>query len=116
MAIAAASISSPERAARVTSAPACASAAANARPMPLPAPVTSARRPSNRNEGVLGKSMSLGPAQRFNRSEEHTPELQSLLRISYAVFCLKKKNKQTTHNNSYIKAPINNTTTDNQTI
>src|SRR3546814_4368564 len=30
------------------------------------------------------------------RSEEHTSELQSLMRISYAVFCLKKKNK--THN------------------
>src|SRR3546814_5455764 len=34
------------------------------------------------------------------RSEEHTSELQSLMRISYAVFCLKKKNhnKQKTHN------------------
>src|SRR3546814_2165109 len=31
------------------------------------------------------------------RSEEHTSELQSLMRISYAVFCLKKK-KQQTHN------------------
>src|SRR3546814_10217431 len=32
------------------------------------------------------------------RSEEHTSELQSLMRISYAVFCLKKKNKTaTTH-------------------
>src|SRR3546814_9038868 len=29
---------------------------------------------------------------RLNRSEEHTSELQSLMRISYAVFCLKKKN------------------------
>src|SRR3546814_8065740 len=29
---------------------------------------------------------------RFCRSEEHTSELQSLMRISYAVFCLKKKN------------------------
>src|SRR3546814_10002753 len=29
------------------------------------------------------------------RSEEHTSELQSLMRISYAVFCLKKKNQQT---------------------
>src|SRR3546814_4706141 len=29
------------------------------------------------------------------RSEEHTSELQSLMRISYAVFCLKKKNHQT---------------------
>src|SRR3546814_8097122 len=35
---------------------------------------------------------------RMARSEEHTSELQSLMRISYAVFCLKKKNTQT-HNN-----------------
>src|SRR3546814_9678707 len=37
-------------------------------------------------------------AGRWRRSEEHTSELQSLMRISYAVFCLKKKNntKQTT--------------------
>src|SRR3546814_10218917 len=35
------------------------------------------------------------------RSEEHTSELQSLMRISYAVFCLKKKNNEvyTYHNN-----------------
>src|SRR3546814_5418852 len=31
------------------------------------------------------------------RSEEHTSELQSLMRISYAVFCLKKKTKQSQH-------------------
>src|SRR3546814_9535564 len=31
----------------------------------------------------------------ISRSEEHTSELQSLMRISYAVFCLKKKNKKT---------------------
>src|SRR3546814_5785093 len=31
------------------------------------------------------------------RSEEHTSELQSLMRISYAVFCLKKKNSVTQH-------------------
>src|SRR3546814_2300525 len=30
----------------------------------------------------------------IGRSEEHTSELQSLMRISYAVFCLTKKNKQ----------------------
>src|SRR3546814_8633593 len=35
-----------------------------------------------------------GPAPR-TRSEEHTSELQSLMRISYAVFCLKKKIKKT---------------------
>src|SRR3546814_1724568 len=33
-------------------------------------------------------------ATQLERSEEHTYELQSLMRISYAVFCLKKKNKQ----------------------
>src|SRR3546814_1158825 len=32
--------------------------------------------------------------RRWRRSEEHTSELQSLMRISYAVFCLKKKKKQ----------------------
>src|SRR3546814_9148214 len=32
------------------------------------------------------------------RSEEHTSELQSLMRISYAVLCLKKKNKKEKHN------------------
>src|SRR3546814_4514810 len=36
-------------------------------------------------------SAEAGLLQRGNRSEEHTSELQSLMRISYAVFCLKKK-------------------------
>src|SRR3546814_2872740 len=35
-----------------------------------------------------------------SRSEEHTSELQSLMRISYAVFCLKKKNKKNTKTES----------------
>src|SRR3546814_6803244 len=34
----------------------------------------------------------IGQEQKYGRSEEHTSELQSLMRISYAVFCLKKKN------------------------
>src|SRR3546814_6988148 len=38
--------------------------------------------------------------KRARRSEEHTSELQSLMRISYAVFCLKKKKPQITHQNS----------------
>src|SRR3546814_9496591 len=37
--------------------------------------------------GITG----IGQTQRQRRSEEHTSELQSLMRISYAVFCLKKK-------------------------
>src|SRR3546814_2771103 len=36
------------------------------------------------------------------RSEEHTSELQSLMRISYAVFCLKKHNHKTNRTNSHI--------------
>src|SRR3546814_4802684 len=42
------------------------------------------------------------------RSEEHTSELQSLMRISYAVFCLKKKKKKKSITTVYY--PINNTT------
>src|SRR3546814_3125283 len=49
------------------------------------------------HEGGLEPERLLQPAERrlgvlvANRSEEHTSELQSLMRISYAVFCLKKK-------------------------
>src|SRR3546814_8066640 len=42
-----------------------------------------------------GLSRPLPPQDGRGRSEEHTSELQSLMRISYAVFCLKKKNKKT---------------------
>src|SRR3546814_3701786 len=38
------------------------------------------------------RSPRQGSSRRFSRSEEHTSELQSLMRSSYAVFCLKKKN------------------------
>src|SRR3546814_10832864 len=41
---------------------------------------------------------ALGPGGLTRRSEEHTSELQSLMRISYAVFCLKKKIKRQTKN------------------
>src|SRR3546814_3138771 len=42
----------------------------------------------------------LGVCSSSNRSEEHTSELQSLMRISYAVFCL-KKNNTTVHNHIF---------------
>src|SRR3546814_6241377 len=45
-------------------------------------------------EGSL--SGTVCPDSRGQRSEEHTSELQSLMRISYAVFCLKKKKKLST--------------------
>src|SRR3546814_4959882 len=49
---------------------------------------------------VLLESVEIRQAP-FMRSEEHTSELQSLMRISYAVFCLKKKNEQLkTHRDS----------------
>src|SRR3546814_3855338 len=48
-----------------------------------PGPALQDRRPDGRLCASLGHF----------RSEEHTSELQSLMRISYAVFCLKKKNK-----------------------
>src|SRR3546814_3800677 len=46
------------------------------------------------------------------RSEEHTSELQSLMRISYAVFCLKKKKKHT----KLVHSTTNNTSTTYSTI
>src|SRR3546814_9365144 len=46
----------------------------------------------------LGKA-KLTQGFREMRSEEHTSELQSLMRISYAVFCLKKKKQQMMKNN-----------------
>src|SRR3546814_4345263 len=47
--------------------------------------------------------------KRVKRSEEHTSELQSLMRISYAVFCLKKKKTQANKSQ-----PDNNTNTNNE--
>src|SRR3546814_9060293 len=47
--------------------------------------------PLLQQERVVGDDMKCGIRRRV-RSEEHTSELQSLMRISYAVFCLKKKN------------------------
>src|SRR3546814_1517907 len=54
--------------------------------------------PAGAGDGVPPDLARLSPAgvlpalERALRSEEHTSELQSLIRISYAVFCLKKKN------------------------
>src|SRR3546814_2441367 len=49
-----------------------------------------------RPDGSHGASPSgIDDLRRKGRSEEHTSELQSLMRISYAVFCLKKKNTNT---------------------
>src|SRR3546814_7733229 len=43
-------------------------------------------------------SREVGACRRDVRSEEHTSELQSLMRISYAVFCLKKKKNKNHYN------------------
>src|SRR3546814_954338 len=52
---------------------------------------------ANQPGGVIEREapIHVSNVMHFNpRSEEHTSELQSLMRISYAVFCLKKKNNQ----------------------
>src|SRR3546814_1282627 len=48
------------------------------------------------NSDALAK-VETPPLPRMMRSEEHTSELQSLMRISYAVFCLKKKKRYQKH-------------------
>src|SRR3546814_2532891 len=55
----------------------------------------------NRGKRSVGIDISTeeGRELLYERSEEHTSELQSLMRISYAVFCLKKKKKK--HTNIY---------------
>src|SRR3546814_10231932 len=60
-------------------------------------------RPSNSRltrplaPSVLHTSHAAADATRITRSEEHTSELQSLMRISYAVFCLTKTNTEPPH-------------------
>src|SRR3546814_1330268 len=55
------------------------------------------RRGDKDTLGSLARLLAAAPAEleAAVRSEEHTSELQSLMRISYAVFCLKKKNTTT---------------------
>src|SRR3546814_1586141 len=61
-------------------------------PVPsLRAPGHADARGSTRALGRPGRSDGLTRLWPDDRSEEHTSELQSLMRISYAVFCLKKK-------------------------
>src|SRR3546814_2262609 len=50
-----------------------------------------------RDAAPVARTLRRGGGRR-GRSEEHTSELQSLMRISYAVFCLKKTNMRTRHN------------------
>src|SRR3546814_1616355 len=61
--------------------------------------IVAVRLPEARSAMHLDTVMTMVDGERFikyARSEEHTSELQSLMRTSYAVFCLKKK-KNTTH-------------------
>src|SRR3546814_9201843 len=54
------------------------------------------QHPSGKIERTAESAQDVHRLHRDDRSEEHTSELQSLMRISYAVFCLKKKNNSTT--------------------
>src|SRR3546814_10663779 len=56
-----------------------------------------ARPATDRPRYLLRKLRAGGYRQHEARSEEHTSELQSLMRISYAVFCLKKKKNTNTN-------------------
>src|SRR3546814_2853219 len=63
------------------------------RPLPAARPrgVTTSARLNRARAAYLRSRGAANITARQNRSEEHTSELQSLMRISYAVFCLKKK-------------------------
>src|SRR3546814_980579 len=51
--------------------------------------------PQGSPDWIRAQDISMVARAEVERSEEHTSELQSLMRISYAVFCLKKKNTGT---------------------
>src|SRR3546814_1948271 len=59
-------------------------------------PANPRRAPGDGDENLIG----IDPRLARKRSEEHTSELQSLMRISYAVFCLKKKKNKQQHTDS----------------
>src|SRR3546814_10741988 len=67
-------------------------------------PVAVAPRPVGKRRGTARLGAPVRWRGRWHRSEEHTSELQSLMRISYAVFCLKKKRKKI--NNDYRTAKL----------
>src|SRR3546814_1728257 len=67
----------------------------------------------NRNRARLRRGAAAARQRRSLRSEEHTSELQSLMGISYAVFCL---NTQTHQNKDYIGSTINIHTSDNNKL
>src|SRR3546814_4459249 len=52
-------------------------------------------------ELLRGYTLTDGDTRNHYRSEEHTSELQSLMRISYAVFCLKKKTQKNTKDHQH---------------
>src|SRR3546814_2560451 len=68
-------------------------------PAPEQAPQQGRRRPPRHlpRPRLTKKHKICGRTGTHCRSEEHTSELQSLMRISYAVFCLKKKKRKTQH-------------------
>src|SRR3546814_10509429 len=62
---------------------------------------TASDRPGPRRPVGGTGAINTHPAAAPVRSEEHTSELQSLMRISYAVFCLKKKNRRRTRTSEH---------------
>src|SRR3546814_6185336 len=58
------------------------------------APGRTARNGDFGEYSVVGKTVTITKPSRGERSEEHTAELQSIMRISYAVFCLKRKEQE----------------------
>src|SRR3546814_8339752 len=63
-------------------------------PRPSPAPIATGFRLYMPASGLILSNSYRYLSWQPTRSEEHTSELQSLMRISYAVFCLKKKKKK----------------------
>src|SRR3546814_4716391 len=76
---------------------------AGAQRRPEPRPIQSRKLKAENLRCNIVSVASIRPMPSRPRSEEHTSELQSLMRISYAVFCMKKKKTKTTTKTIKIK-------------
>src|SRR3546814_8207094 len=76
--------------------------------LPICWPIRWRRNGKNGIRSIASSSTAPGcGAWKRSRSEEHTSELQSLMRISYAVFCLKKKRRQEYQNSNHLITQLN---------
>src|SRR3546814_5636356 len=80
--------------------------AARGSPFALPDTSSAPRQPMSNGPAGVSSSPAISAAIPTPRSEEHTPELLSLMRISYAVSCMKKQNDSYDDKQIYLQSLV----------